>query len=178
MITPSSSVTTLNAGPLQAIDDPLSPKVSTFIADELFPMMISFWPASSKSLDANILGSARAYGLMLRGLSPPVVREEVVRLSEREPERVFAPTPQELRKLCLERTKPEAKPVKLIASMSSLEMQVCAKCLRGEVDKTASAINAALDEMISEVLTKGGTVEGRRGSFAPLNTMTGVNFDD
>ena len=170
MITPSSSVTTLNAGPLQAIDDPLSPKVSTFIADELFPMMISFWPASSKSLDANILGSARAYGLMLRGLSPPVVREEVVRLSEREPERVFAPTPQELRKLCLERTKPEAKPVKFIASMSSLEMQVCTKCLIGQIEKTQQAVDAELNAMIESVYAKGGEVIGSRG-FAPLKSI-------
>ena len=170
MITPSSSVTTLNAGPLQAIDDPLSPKVSTFIADELFPMMISFWPASSKSLDANILGSARAYGLMLRGLSPPVVREEVVRLSEREPERVFAPTPQELRKLCLERTKPEAKPVKFIASMSSLEMQVCTKCLIGQIEKTQQAVDAELNAMIESVYAKGGEVVGSRG-FAPLKSI-------
>ena len=170
MITPSSSVTTLNAGPLQAIDDPLSPKVSTFIADELFPMMISFWPASSKSLDANILGSARAYGLMLRGLSPPVVREEVVRLSEREPERVFAPTPQELRKLCLERTKPEAKPVKFIASMSSLEMQVCTKCLNGQIEKTQQAVDAELNAMIESVYAKGGEVVGSRG-FAPLKSI-------
>lgn len=160
MITPSSSVTTLNAGPLQAIDDPLSPKVSTFIADELFPMMISFWPASSKSLDANILGSARAYGLMLRGLSPPVVREEVVRLSEREPERVFAPTPQELRKLCLERTKPEAKPVKLIVSMASLEMQICTKCLSGQIEKTQQAVDSELNAMIESVYAKGGEVVG------------------
>ena len=170
MITPSSSVTTLNAGPLQAIDDPLSPKVSTFIADELFPMMISFWPASSKSLDANILGSARAYGLMLRGLSPPVVREEVVRLSEREPERVFAPTPQELRKLCLERTKPEAKPVKLIVSMSSLEMQVCTKCLNGQIEKTQQAVDAELSAMIESVYAIGGEVVGSRG-FAPLKSI-------
>ena len=170
MITPSSSVTTLNAGPLQAIDDPLSPKVSTFIADELFPMMISFWPASSKSLDANILGSARAYGLMLRGLSPPVVREEVVRLSEREPERVFAPTPQELRKLCLERTKPEAKPVKFIASVSSLEMQICTKCLSGQIEKTQQAVDAELNAMIESVYAKGGEVVGSRG-FAPLKSI-------
>ena len=170
MITPSSNVTTLNAGPLQAIDDPLSPKVSTFIADELFPMMISFWPASSKSLDANILGSARAYGLMLRGLSPPVVREEVVRLSEREPERVFAPTPQELRKLCLERTKPEAKPVKLIVSMASLEMQICAKCLNGQIAKTQKAVGAELNAMIESVYANGGEVVGSRG-FAPLKSI-------
>lgn len=170
MITPSSSVTTLNAGPLQAIDDPLSPKVSTFIADELFPMMISFWPASSKSLDANILGSARAYGLMLRGLSPPVVREEVVRLSEREPERVFAPTPQELRKLCLERTKPEAKPVKLIVSMASLEMQICTKCLSGLTAKTQQAVDAELSAMIEAVYAKGGVVSGERG-FVPLKSL-------
>lgn len=170
MITPSSSVTTLNAGPLQAIDDPLSPKVSTFIADELFPMMISFWPASSKSLDANILGSARAYGLMLRGLSPPVVREEVVRLSEREPERVFAPTPQELRKLCLERTKPEAKPVKLIASISSLEMQVCAKCLNGKIEKTQQAVDAELSTMIESIYNQGGEISGNRG-FQPLAAL-------
>lgn len=170
MITPSSSVTTLNAGPLQAIDDPLSPKVSTFIADELFPMMISFWPASSKSLDANILGSARAYGLMLRGLSPPVVREEVVRLSEREPERVFAPTPQELRKLCLERTKPEAKPVKLIVSMASLEMQICTKCLSGQIAKTQQAVDAELSAMIEAVYAKGGVVSGERG-FVPLKSL-------
>ena len=170
MITPSSSVTTLNAGPLQAIDDPLSPKVSTFIADELFPMMISFWPASSKSLDANILGSARAYGLMLRGLSPPVVREEVVRLSEREPERVFAPTPQELRKLCLERTKPEAKPVKLIVSMASLEMQICTKCLNGQIEKTQQAVDAELSAMIESVYAIGGEVVGSRG-FAPLKSI-------
>ena len=171
MITPSSSVTTLNAGPLQAIDDPLSPKVSTFIADELFPMMISFWPASSKSLDANILGSARAYGLMLRGLSPPVVREEVVRLSEREPERVFAPTPQELRKLCLERTKPEAKPVKFIASMSSLEMQVCTKCLNGQIEKTQQAVDDELNRVIEAVHASGGEISGNRG-FAPLKSIT------
>lgn len=170
MITPSSNVTTLNAGPLQAIDDPLSPKVSTFIADELFPMMISFWPASSKSLDANILGSARAYGLMLRGLSPPVVREEVVSLAERDPERIFAPTPQELRKLCLDRTKPEAKSVKLVVSMASLEMQVCAKCLNGKIEKTQQAVDAELGAMIEAVYNKGGEISGNRG-FQPLAAL-------
>ena len=170
MITPSSNVTTLNAGPLQAIDDPLSPKVSTFIADELFPMMISFWPASSKSLDMNILGSARAYGFMLRGLSPPVVREEVVNLAERDPERIFAPTPQELRKLCLERTKPEAKSVKLVVSMSSLEMQVCTKCLSGQIEKTQRAVDVELDTLIEAVYSKGGEISGSRG-FAPLKSL-------
>ena len=172
MITPSSSVTTLNAGPLQAIDDPLSPKVSTFIADELFPMMISFWPASSKSLDANILGSAKAYGLMLRGLSPPVVREEVVNLAEREPERIFAPTPQELRKLCLDRTKTAVAggAIKFIASMSSLEMQVCTRYLEGRITKSRIAIESELEKMIFDVKAKGGSVDGKRG-FSPLASI-------
>lgn len=172
MITPSSNITALNAGLLQAIDDPLSPRVSTFIGDELFPMMISFWPASSKSLDANILGSAKAYGLMLRGLSPPVVREEVVNLAEREPERIFAPTPQELRKLCLDRTKTAGAggAIKFIASMSSLEMQVCTKCLSGQIEKTQQAVDSELSAMIESVYAKGGEVVGSRG-FAPLKSL-------
>ena len=148
----------------------VSDRMAVFIADELIPLMAGFWHKSANQLNSNLRGNAMAYGSMLKGFTANEIRESVSTLADREPEREFAPTPQELRKLCLERTKPEAKPVKLIVSMASLEMQICAKCLNGQIAKTQKAVDAELNAMIESVYANGGEISGNRG-FTPLKSI-------
>ena len=111
-----------------------------------------------------------AYGVMLKGFSANAIRDAVITLVDKDPEREFAPLPQELKRLCVAATEPEIKPVKFIASMSSLEMQVCTKCLSGQIEKTQQAVDAELNAMIESVYANGGEISGNRG-FAPLKSI-------
>lgn len=156
---------------LQAQSDlVISDRMTKFLAEELIPLMAGLWHKSANQLNSNLRGNAMAYGVMLRGFSANAIREAVTLLTDKEPDREFAPLPQELKRLCVAATEPEIKPVRFIASMSSLEMQVCAKCFDGRITKSGSAIESELAKMISDVESNGGTVEGKRG-FSPLTSI-------
>ena len=148
----------------------ISDRMTKFLAEELIPLMAGLWHKSANQLNSNLRGNAMAYGVMLKGFSANEIREAVTLLTDKEPDREFAPLPQELKRLCVAATEPEIKPVKFIASMSSLEMQVCTKCLSGQIEKTQQAVDAELSAMIESVYAKGGEVVGSRG-FAPLKSI-------
>ena len=151
-------------------DQVVSDRMTKFLAEELIPLMAGLWHKSASQLNSNLRGNAMAYGVMLKGFSANEIRDAVMSLADKESDREFAPLPQELKRLCVAATYPETKPVKFIASMSSLEMQVCAKCLSGQIEKTQQAVDAELSAMIESVYAKGGEVVGSRG-FAPLKSI-------
>ena len=158
------------AGAVAVAGEPVvSDRMVKFLADELIPVMAGLWPKSANQLSANLRGSAMAYGLMLKGLTANEIREVVYGLATSEPGRDFAPTPQELRSLCAPKTTPSKEPA-FIASMSSLEMRICTKCLSGQIEKTQQAVDDELNAMIESVYAKGGEVVGSRG-FAPLKSI-------
>ena len=148
----------------------ISDRMTKFLAEELIPLMAGLWHKSANQLNSNLRGNAMAYGVMLKGFSANEIREAVTLLTDKEPDREFAPLPQELKRLCVAATEPEIKPVKFIASMSSLEMQVCAKCLNGKIEKTQQAVDAELGAMIESVYNQGGEISGNRG-FQPLAAL-------
>lgn len=148
----------------------ISDRMTKFLAEELIPLMAGLWHKSANQLNSNLRGNAMAYGVMLKGFSANEIREAVTLLTDKEPDREFAPLPQELKRLCVAATEPEIKPVKFIASMSSLEMQVCAKCLNGLVAKTQQAVDAELSTMIESIYNQGGEISGNRG-FQPLAAL-------
>lgn len=151
-------------------DQVISDRMTKFLAEELIPLMAGLWHKSANQLNSNLRGNAMAYGVMLKGFSANEIREAVTLLADKDPDREFAPLPQELKRLCVAAAEPEIKPVKFIASMSSLEMQVCTKCLNGQIEKTQQAVDAELSAMIESVYAKGGEVVGSRG-FAPLKSL-------
>ncbi len=167
--TPSCDVVQLSG--VARIEQSGSDNGTLFIANEMIPMMASLFIKSANQLNSNIAGHAIAYRAMLRGIQAGLILDLLVELAEREPDR-FAPTPQELKRLCLKNSA-EAMPSvdrKFIASMSSLEMQICTKCLSGLIAKTQQAVDAELNAMIESVYAKGGEVVGSRG-FAPLKSI-------
>ena len=151
-------------------DQVVSDRMTKFLAEELIPLMAGLWHKSASQLNSNLRGNAMAYGVMLKGFSANEIRDAVMSLADKESDREFAPLPQELKRLCVAATYPETKPVKFIASMSSLEMQVCTKCLSGQIEKTQQAVDAELNAMIESIYAKGGEVVGSRG-FAPLKSI-------
>ena len=151
-------------------DQVVSDRMTKFLAEELIPLMAGLWHKSASQLNSNLRGNAMAYGVMLKGFSANEIRDAVMSLADKESDREFAPLPQELKRLCVAATYPETKPVKFIASMSSLEMQICTKCLSGQIEKTQQAVDAELNAMIESVYAKGGEVVGSRG-FAPLKSI-------
>ena len=151
-------------------DQVVSDRMTKFLAEELIPLMAGLWHKSASQLNSNLRGNAMAYGVMLKGFSANEIRDAVMSLADKESDREFAPLPQELKRLCVAATYPETKPVKFIASMSSLEMQICTKCLSGQIEKTQQAVDVELNAMIESVYAKGGEVVGSRG-FAPLKSI-------
>ncbi len=151
-------------------DQVISDRMTKFLAEELIPLMAGLWHKSANQLNSNLRGNAMAYGVMLKGFSANEIRDAVMSLADKESDREFAPLPQELKRLCVAATYPETKPVKFIASMSSLEMQVCTKCLSGQIEKTQQAVDAELNAMIESVYANGGEISGNRG-FAPLKSI-------
>lgn len=148
----------------------LSDRMSVFIADELIPLMAGYWPKSANQLNSNLRGNAMAYGTMLKGFSANEILNAITDLADKNPDRDFAPSPQELKKLCMVDAQPVSQVAKFTASMSSLEMQVCTKCLNGQFEKTQQAVDVELNAMIESVYAKGGEVVGSRG-FAPLKSV-------
>ena len=148
----------------------VSDRMAVFIADELIPLMAGFWHKSANQLNSNLRGNALAYGAMLKGFTANEIRDSISALADEDPDREFAPLPQELKKICLSRREPAVEKKIFIASMSSLEMQVCTKCLTGQIAKTQQAVDAELSAMIEAVYANRGEISGNRG-FAPLKSI-------
>ena len=145
MKTQSSEIISMNSGVQQRNDKPVSDPMALFVAKELLPMMSGFWHKSAAQLNGNLTGNGLAYGMMLKGISVGVIRNVV--FSQAESNREFAPTPQELKQLCLSvlnKAAPEGSS-RREASIRALEMQAQVKALVGEIsDAEISRFTQAL----------------------------------
>lgn len=141
-------------------DRPVSPQLATFIADELLPMLVAFWPMSASQINGNLTGNGIAYGLKLKGFSPRLVRDVVNDLDDREPSRQWAPKPQELRQLCMAAANPEpAKEYRPEVSIRALELQAQVKAMNGEISD--SEVAGYTKSLVAKAETKGHLVTGR-----------------
>lgn len=155
-----SEVIPMNTVIQQRQETPVSPQLATFVADELLPMLVAFWPMSASQINGNLTGNGIAYGLKLKGFSPRLVREVVNALDDREPSRQWAPKPQELRQFCMAATNPEpAKEYRPEASIRSLEMQAQVMALNGEISD--SEIAETVSALIASYEAKGFEITGR-----------------
>jgi hypothetical protein len=139
---------------------PLSNQSTLFITSELLPLLASLFVKSASQLNQNIQGNALGYGLMLKGFSPAQVRTVILELAEREPER-FAPTPQELKKHCLQRwtDRVEQQTGKFVVSMAAIQMGVTVDVLAGKVADRDDAIRAEVRARIERVEKEGGKIQ-------------------
>ena len=149
-----------NTAVQQRNESPVGPQMATFIADELLPMLVAFWPKSANQINGNLAGNGLAYGMKLKGFSPRQIRNAVNDLDDREPDREFAPKPQELRQLCVAAANPDAgKEFIPEASIRALEMRAQVMALNGEISdgEIAEKVNA----LRSGYESKGFAVTGR-----------------
>ena len=140
-----------------------------FALERMFPKMIGYWPASAAQFERNAKVLAEAYEEKLEGFTPREIMDALSMMSD-DAKRGFAPNAGELKAFLVAKQCSASPLRKFIASMSSLEMQVCAKCLSGQIEKTQQAVDAELSAMIESVYAKGGEVVGSRG-FAPLKSI-------
>lgn len=155
-----SEVVPMNTAVQQRSESPVGPQLATFIADELLPMLVAFWPKSANQINGNLAGNGLAYGMKLKGFSPRQIRNAVNDLDDREPDREFAPKPQELRQLCVAAANPDAgKEFIPEASIRALEMRAQVMALNGEISdgEIAEKVNA----LRSGYESKGFAVTGR-----------------
>ena len=139
-----------------------------YALETMFPKMIGYWPASSGQFEKHAPVLVDAYREKLSGFTGKQISQALDEMSDNA-ERQFAPIAGELKAfLVAKHTAPPKR--KFIVSMSSLEMQVCTKCLSGQIEKTQRAVDAELSAMIEAVYAKGGEVVGSRG-FAPLKSI-------
>jgi hypothetical protein len=159
-MTPSCEVVSL---PEQA--SPLSNQSALFITSELLPLLASLFVKSASQLNQNIQGNALGFGLMLKGFSPAQIRAVVLELSEREPER-FAPTPQELKKLCQQKGSVQnIRQSGFKVSLAAIEMGVYVELMNGKF--TAETAGNILEQRIRNMGRRGAVVD-RTQSFLPL----------
>lgn len=160
-ITPSSDVAVLRRGALQAehvVADPLT----LFLANELFPMMIAFWPASANQLDSNAAGTAAAWALTIKGFPVGLVREAVLQLAD-EVDRQFAPRPAEVKALVasmMQAAQPTA-PTGQAISIRACEMIAEVRVLKREGAAPAERVAAELASLQASLHQRGVTVTGR-----------------
>ena len=128
-----------NLAQLLERDDGITPNAALFIANELLPMMVVLWPKSTSQINNNLVGNAKSYAHMLKGLSIKTIRDAVIALAEREPHRDFAPEPQYLKSLCKPATKQYLpnNQTGFVVSMSALEMRVYVLCVTGKIRKSS-----------------------------------------
>ena len=164
-ITQSSEVAVLHRGALQAEHVAADP-LTLFLANELFPMMIAYWPASANQLDSNASGTAKAWALTIKGFPVGLVREAVLQLAD-DVDRQFAPRPAEVKALIasmMQASQP-TKPTGQTISIRACEMEATVRVyLRvGKVDElvTDDAVAAELESILSDKRRAGVTVTGR-----------------
>ena len=140
-----------------------------YALETMFPKMIGYWPASSGQFEKHAPVLIDAYREKLSGFTGQQISQALDEMSD-DGGRQFAPIARELKSFLVAKhisSKPDRR---FIASMSSLEMQICTKCLIGQIEKTQQAVDAELNAMIESVYAKGGEVVGSRG-FAPLKSI-------
>lgn len=160
-ITPSSDVAVLHRGALQAehvVADPLT----LFLANELFPMMIAYWPASANQLESNATGTAKAWALTIKGFPVGLVREAVLKLAD-DADRQFAPRPAEVKSLMasmMQAAQPTA-PTGQTISIRACEMIAEVRVLQCEGTASAERVAADLASLQTSLRQRGVTVTGR-----------------
>lgn len=159
-ITPSCDMAVLHQGGLPTEQRTADP-IALFLANELFPMMTAFWPASANQLDSNTSNTAQAWALMLRGFPVGQVREAVVVLAE-DASRQFAPRPAEVKAAILQRNPvPKCAPAGRFISIRACEMQAEARVYVRDRQVTDEALQAELQQLLAELLSEGVTITGR-----------------
>ncbi|MFM1663438.1 hypothetical protein [Aeromonas salmonicida] len=160
--TPSSDVVVLRQGSLQAADPRAADPLTLFLASELFPMMIAFWPASANQLDSNAAGTAKAWALTVKGFPVGLVRDAVLQLAD-EADRQFAPRPAEVKAL-MARMVLAAQPVAPTGqsiSIRACEMIAEVRVLKRERTASTDLVAAELASLLAELRQRGVTVTGR-----------------
>lgn len=140
-----------------------------YALETMFPKMIGYWPASAGQFEKHAPVLIDAYREKLSGFTGKQISQALDLMSD-DATRLFAPIAGELKAFLAEKYSGAATERKFIASMSSLEMQVCTKVLSGQVARTQQAVDAELNAMIESVYASGGEVSGFRG-FQPLQTL-------
>ena len=140
----------------------VSARMSVFLAEELLPLMVGLWPASSNQLDSNARGVALAWGSLLRGFNAQQIREAVLQLGE-DADRQFAPRPAEVRavivKGCFE-SKPVAAVIPQI-SIRACEMAAEVRVFQRERSVPADIVVKELQQVLAEKSSQGVTVMGK-----------------
>lgn len=140
-----------------------------YALETMFPKMIGYWPASSGQFEKHAPVLVDAYREKLSGFSGAQISQALDEMSD-DGGRQFAPIAGELKAFLVAKHSSSQQERKFIASMSSLEMQVCTKCLNGQIEKTQQAVDAELSAMIESVYANGGEISGNRG-FTPLKSI-------
>lgn len=160
-ITPSSDVAVLHPDGLPA-DQRTADPLALFLANELFPMMIAFWPASANQLDRNAAGTAKAWALTIKGFPVGLVREAVLQLAD-DVDRQFAPRPADVKALVsslMQAAQPTA-PTGQTISIRACEMIAEVRVLKRERTASGSLLAAELASLQGELRQRGVTVTGR-----------------
>ena len=160
-ITPSSDVAVLHPDGLPA-DQRTADPLALFLANELFPMMIAFWPASANQLDSNAAGTAAAWALTIKGFPVGLVREAVLQLAD-DVDRQFAPRPAEVKALMasmMQATQP-TEPTGQTISIRACEMIAEVRVLKCEGAAPAELVAAELASLQTSLRQRGVTVTGR-----------------
>ncbi|WP_270817265.1 hypothetical protein [Aeromonas sp. Y318-3] len=160
-ITPSSDVAVLRRGALQAEHVAADP-LTLFLANELFPMMIAYWPASANQLDSNATGTAKAWALTIKGFPVGLVREAVLKLAD-DADRQYAPRPAEVKALMASMmlaAQPIAQTGQTI-SIRACEMIAEVSVLKREGAVPAERVAAELASLQESLRQRGVTVTGR-----------------
>lgn len=160
-ITQSSEVAVLHRGALQAEHVAADP-LTLFLANELFPMMIAYWPASANQLDSNASGTAKAWALTIKGFPVGLVREAVLQLAD-DVDRQFAPRPAEVKALIasmMQAAQP-AEPTGQTISIRACEMIAEIRVLKREGAAPAELVAAELASLQTSLRKRGVTVTGR-----------------
>lgn len=159
--TPSSDVVVLHQGSLQQ-DQRAADPLTLFLANELFPMMLAFWPASANQLDSNAAGTAKAWALTIKGFPVGLVREAVLKLAD-DADRQFAPRPAEVKALMasmMQAAQPTAQTGQTI-SIRACEMIAEVRVLKREGAAPAERVAAELVSLQTSLHQRGVTVTGR-----------------
>lgn len=157
-ITQSSEVAVLHRGALQAEHVAADP-LTLFLANELFPMMTAYWPASANQLDSNASGTAKAWALTIKGFPVGLVREAVLKLAD-DADRQFAPRPAEVKALMANMMQ-AAQPTEPTISIRACEMIAEVRVLKRERTAGSNQVAAELASLQNELRLRGVTVTGR-----------------
>jgi hypothetical protein len=157
-ITQSSEVAVLHRGALQTEHVAADP-LTLFLANELFPMMTAYWPASANQLDSNASGTAKAWALTIKGFPVGLVREAVLKLAD-DADRQFAPRPAEVKALMANMMQ-AAQPTEPTISIRACEMIAEVRVLKRERTAGSNQVAAELASLQNELRLRGVTVTGR-----------------